>query len=82
MFAAKVKADGRFFIATHKLEPGKEYYGVVFDSFVGQTPYVECAGQDIAFFRSDELENLPGEYRLVWMGDDDAPLEIFRPTEG
>jgi hypothetical protein len=55
----------------HKLEPGKEYCGFVLDALVGQTHYVEYEGAELAFFRSHELEGLPGEYRLVRVGDDE-----------
>jgi hypothetical protein len=74
VFNAKVRADGRFFrgaveVKTQKfaqgLESGKEYFGVVFDSQVGQTHYVEYDRADFASFASDELESLPGEFMLI-----------------
>ena len=75
MFRAKVKTDGRLFLGqfeketwgvANTLEPGKEYAGYVFDSLVGDTPYIEDDGSaELISFRDDELEWLPGEYRLI-----------------
>lgn len=81
MFTARVKADGRFFMAqvetgtgkvAHNLEPGNEYFGLVFDSLVvGQTHYVEYDGADLAVFRAEELEGLAEQYRLIRLGGDE-----------
>lgn len=74
MFTARVKADGRFFIASivvpvnrdaHKLEPGKQYQGHVLDSMPTQTHYVEFSKATWETFSSAELEELPGDYRLI-----------------
>jgi hypothetical protein len=76
----KVKADGRFFLASidlgedgkgfrdahPPLEGNKTYWGHLFtDSLVGQTQYVEYSEVEAATFKGDELEELPGEFRLV-----------------
>lgn len=73
MFTARVKADGRFFMGAieipayrdvHKLEPGKRYQGHVLDSMPTETQYVEFNRATWAEFSSEELEDLPGDYRL------------------
>jgi hypothetical protein len=53
----------------------------LFDSLVvGQTHYVEYDGADVAVFRDDELEGLPGQYRLIRLGGDEIqPCE--QPTD-
>jgi len=49
-------------------------------NLVGETHYVEYDGADFAVFRSDELEGLPGEYRLIRAsGDGIEPCE--QPTD-
>lgn len=74
MFTAKVIADGRFFMGqiekstfrdAQQLEKDKTYYGLVFDHIVGQTQYVEYSECESAIFNGDELEDLPGEFRLI-----------------
>ena len=74
MFTARVKADSRFFMGdtdietgrdAHKLEAGKTYSGNVIDSMPTETHYIEFSRAKRATFRSDELEELPGNYRLI-----------------
>jgi hypothetical protein len=80
IITTKVKADGRFFMASidrgtdgqqfrdahPPLEKGKVYWGHLFDgSMVGQSPWVEYGTAEGAIFKGDELEELPGEFRLV-----------------
>lgn len=74
MFTAKVKTDGRLFmgyiergtwVEAHVLEAGKEYCGIVFDSAPTRTHYVEYEGSEIAFFKSDELEDVPHDLQLI-----------------
>jgi hypothetical protein len=77
---AKVKADGRFFMASidrgvdgsdfrdplPPLNNSKFYWGHLFEgSMVGQSPWVEYSSAEGAVFKGDELEELPGEFRLV-----------------
>jgi hypothetical protein len=73
MFTAKVKVDGRFFIgaievAAHRdayaLESGKRYQGHVLDSVPTHTHYVELNNATWEEFNSEELEDLPGDFRL------------------
>jgi hypothetical protein len=76
----KVKADGRFFLASidrgvdgndfrdahPPLERGKSYWGHLLDgSDVHQSQWVEYGASDSATFKGDELEELPGEFRLI-----------------
>jgi hypothetical protein len=75
----KVKADGRFFMASidkgvdgtqfrdplPPLEKDKLYWGHLFEgSFVGQSPWVDFGLCESHEFKGDELEELPGEFRL------------------
>jgi hypothetical protein len=79
----KVKADGRFFLASidrgvdeqlfrdahPPLENDKFYWGHLLDgSTVGQSPWVEYSYCESATFRGDQLDELPGEFRLVKVG--------------
>jgi hypothetical protein len=76
-FTAKVKADGRFFLGSIELlpddeertalnlQPGKRYKGLVFDSMPTLTHYVEFNKCSLGEFSSKELEDLPGDYRLL-----------------
>jgi hypothetical protein len=77
MFTAKVIADGRLFMGqlekgtwrdAYMLEPEKEYYGLVFDSTPTRTPYIEYSNAEPAFFKSEELEDVPGDLRLIPIG--------------
>jgi hypothetical protein len=74
MFTAKVIADGRFFMGdtekdtgrdAHEIEKGKTYSGNLLDSTPTLTKYIEFSGSTRATFHSSELEELPGEYRLI-----------------
>jgi hypothetical protein len=74
MFTARVIADGRFFMGdtdtetgrdAHKLEAGKTYAGNVLDSMPTETQYIEFSRASRATFRSSELEELPGDFRLI-----------------
>jgi hypothetical protein len=74
MFRAKVIADGRFFMGVtetetgrdaHKIEKGKTYSGNVLDSMPTETQYVEFSDTTRATSHSSELEELPGDYRLI-----------------
>jgi hypothetical protein len=74
VFTARVIADGQFFmgdtdVATgrdaHRLEAGKTYAGNVLDSIPTETQFVEFSKASRATFHSSQLEELPGEYRLV-----------------
>jgi hypothetical protein len=76
-FTAKVKADGRFFIGSiellhddeermaHNLQPGKKYKGLVFDSMPTLTQYIEFNKCSLGEFESNELEDLPGNYKII-----------------
>jgi hypothetical protein len=76
----KVKADGRFFMASidqgvdgkdfrdphPPLDNSKFYWGHLLEgSAVHQSPWVEYGARESAVFKGDELEELPGEFRLV-----------------
>jgi hypothetical protein len=74
VFTAKVIADGRFFMGqmekdtlrdAHQIEAGKKYYGLVFDHIMGDTQYIEYSECEPATFDASELEDLPGEFRLL-----------------
>ena len=74
MFTAKVISDGRLFMAQIEegtsrdalnLEKGKTYYGLVFDSGPTQTQYVEYSEAKPALFKGIDLENTPGDFRLI-----------------
>jgi hypothetical protein len=74
MFTARVIADGRFFMGdtdietgrdAHSIEAGKTYSGNVLDSIPTETQYVEFSKSSRATFHSSELEELPGNYRLI-----------------
>ena len=81
IISTKLK-DGRVFLATidqgvdgtdihdayRPLENEKLYWGQLFDgSMIGQSPWVEYDSVENAVFKGSELEELPGEYRLVKM---------------
>lgn len=76
----KVKADGRFFLASidkgvdgkdfrdahPPLDPKKIYWGHLLEgSAVHQSPWIEYEEVGSADFKGDELEDAPGEFRLV-----------------
>ena len=76
----KVKRDGRFFLASidrgvdglafrdahPPLEDDKIYWGHLLDgSTVGQSSWVEYSARESATFKGDQLEELPGEFRLI-----------------
>ena len=75
MFTAKVKADGRFFIGAievaphhrdaYTLQPGKRYLGHVLDTVPTRTHSVELKNATWEEFNSEELEDLPGDFRLT-----------------
>ena len=87
MFAARVKVDGRLFVAciddteskACKLESGRRYWGLLYDSIMGQTPYIEWNEADFASLNSDELEALNGEYRLI---RDGVLQDLSRNSDG
>lgn len=76
----KLKADNRFFLvqadrgydgkdfrdAHPPLEQGKTYYGLLLDgSYVDQNHYVAFRNADPAEFKSEALEEMPGNFRLI-----------------
>jgi hypothetical protein len=88
LITTKVKADGRLFLASvdrgsdgtdfrdalSPLERDKMYWGHLFEgSLVGQTQYVEYSEVESAEFKGDELEELPGDFRLVPFRDKAEP---------
>jgi len=73
-FTAKVRSTGQlFWVATeegptrdaHLLEPGKQYAGHLFDAVRTQPDRVEYTETKWATFAADDLEDWPGDIRLV-----------------
>jgi len=73
-FTAKVRSTGQLFWAAtvdglsrdaHRLEPGKEYSGHLFDAVRTQPDRVEYTEAKWATFKSGELDDWPGDIRLV-----------------
>lgn len=80
LITTKVRSDGRFFLASidkgmdgqgfrdahPPLEKNHVYWGhFLADSVVGESPWIEYSARESAEFRGDELEELPGEFRLI-----------------